>query len=73
VVAGGVGILAAYGGTVLLDMVLPDGTGPRLVAWLEVVLQGVVTTVVAFGLLAVFRVPELQPAVSRITRLVRRG
>jgi putative peptidoglycan lipid II flippase len=32
-----------------------------------------VTTVVAFGLLAVFRVPELQPAVTRISRLVRRG
>jgi putative peptidoglycan lipid II flippase len=39
----------------------------------ELVVQGLVTGLVAFGLLAVFKVPELQPAVSRITRLVRRG
>jgi putative peptidoglycan lipid II flippase len=72
VVAGAVGVLVAFGATQLLDLVLPDGTGPRLVAWLELTLQGLVTMVVAFGLLAVFKVPELQPAVSRITRLVRR-
>jgi putative peptidoglycan lipid II flippase len=54
-------------------MVLPDSLGPRTTAWLDLVLQGLVTAVVAFGLLAAFRVPELQPATQRITRLVRRG
>jgi putative peptidoglycan lipid II flippase len=72
IAAGAIGALVAYGATLLLNMVLPDGTGPRLVAWLDVVVLGIVTITVAFGLLAVFRVPELQPAVSRITRLVRR-
>jgi putative peptidoglycan lipid II flippase len=72
IVAGGVGVLAAVGATLLLGMVLPDGVGPTVTAWLNLVLQGLVTTVVAFGLLAVFKVPELQPAVTRITRLVRR-
>jgi putative peptidoglycan lipid II flippase len=71
VVAGGAGVLVAFGATLLLDKVLPDGA-PRLTAWVELIVQGLVTSVVAFGLLAVFRVPELQPAVSRITRLVRR-
>lgn len=72
IVAGGAGIAVAFGITLLLHKVLPDGA-PRLTAWVELIAQGLVTSVVAFGLLAVFRVPELQPAVSRITRLVRRG
>jgi putative peptidoglycan lipid II flippase len=72
VVAGAAGVAVAVGATMLLHLVLPD-TGPRIEAWLEMIVQGLVTTVVAFGLLAVFRVPELQPAVTRITRLVRRG
>jgi putative peptidoglycan lipid II flippase len=72
VVAGAAGVAVAVGATMLLHLVLPD-TGPRIEAWLEMIVQGLVTIVVAFGLLAVFRVPELQPAVTRITRLVRRG
>jgi putative peptidoglycan lipid II flippase len=72
IVAGGAGVAVAFGATLLLDKVLPAGA-PTLTAWVELIVQGLVTTVVAFGLLAVFRVPELQPAVSRITRLVRRG
>jgi putative peptidoglycan lipid II flippase len=72
IVAGGAGVALAFGATLLLDKVLPAGA-PTLTAWVELIVQGLVTTVVAFGLLAVFRVPELQPAVSRITRLVRRG
>jgi len=72
IVAGGAGVLLAYGATLLLEKVLPAGA-PTLTAWVELVVQGLVTAVVAFGLLAVFKVPELQPAVSRITRLVRRG
>jgi putative peptidoglycan lipid II flippase len=73
IVAGTVGVLAAWGATLLLHMVLPDALGPRTTAWLDLVVQGLVTAVVAFGLLAAFRVPELQPATQRITRLVRRG
>jgi putative peptidoglycan lipid II flippase len=72
IVAGVAGVLAAWGATLLVDMVLGDG-GPRLTAWVHLVVQGLVTFVVAFGLLAAFRVPELQPATQRITRLVRRG
>lgn len=73
VVAGALGVAAAVGATYLLHAVVSDGVGPKITAWLDLITQGLVTTVVAFGLLAVFRVPELQPAVARITRLVRRG
>jgi putative peptidoglycan lipid II flippase len=72
IVAGAAGVLVAVGATLLLHRILP-GAGPVLSAWVDLVVQGLLTTVVAFGLLAVFKVPELQPAVSRITRLVRRG
>jgi putative peptidoglycan lipid II flippase len=73
VVAGVAGVAVAVGATYLMHLVLPDSLGPRATAWFDLIVQGLLTTVVAFGLLAVFRVPELQPAVSRITRLVRRG
>jgi putative peptidoglycan lipid II flippase len=72
IVAGVAGVLAAWGATLLADLVLGDA-GPTLTAWVHLVVQGLVTLVVSFGLLAVFRVPELQPATQRITRLVRRG
>jgi putative peptidoglycan lipid II flippase len=72
VVAGGAGVAVAVGATFLLHTVLPDSLGPKATAWFDLIVQGLLTTVVAFGLLAVFKVPELQPAVSRITRLVRR-
>lgn len=72
IVAGVAGVLVAFGVGLLVDLVL-DGSGATLVAWVKVVVQSVVTGVVAFGLLTVFRVPELEPARQRITRLVRRG
>jgi putative peptidoglycan lipid II flippase len=72
IVAGVAGVLAAWGATLLADLVLGDA-GPTLTAWVHLVVQGLVTAVVAFGLLVAFRVPELQPATQRITRLVRRG
>jgi putative peptidoglycan lipid II flippase len=72
VVAGAAGVLVAVGAGLGLDAVLPDSLGPVPTAWLNLVVQSLLTTVVAFGLLAAFKVPELQPAVSRITRLVRR-
>ncbi|OLF06387.1 murein biosynthesis integral membrane protein MurJ [Actinophytocola xinjiangensis] len=72
VAAGVAGTLVALGAGLLIDSVL-DSSGPTLVAWIKVVVQSVVTGVVTFGLLAVFKVPELEPARQRITRLVRRG
>ncbi|WP_424183623.1 murein biosynthesis integral membrane protein MurJ [Actinokineospora sp. G85] len=50
---------------------LPEVAG-MATAWLALVVQGVVASLVAFGVLALFKVPELTPATSRITRLVRR-
>ena len=72
VVAGVGGALAAFGVGLLIDLVL-GSAGPTLVAWVEVVVLSLVTGVVAFALLTVFKVPELEPARQRITRLVRRG
>jgi putative peptidoglycan lipid II flippase len=72
VAAGVAGTLAAFGAGVLIDLVL-ESSGPTLVAWVKVAVQSTVTGIVTFGLLAVFKVPELEPARQRITRLVRRG
>ena len=52
---------------------LPDGFSVTAEAWLLLIIESLVTLVVAFGLLAAFKVPELNPALQRITRLVRRG
>ncbi|WP_460394284.1 murein biosynthesis integral membrane protein MurJ [Actinophytocola sediminis] len=72
VTAGIAGALVAFGVGLLIDLAL-GSAGPTLVAWVKVVVLSVVTGVVTFGLLAVFKVPELEPARQRITRLVRRG
>lgn len=72
VAAGIAGTLVALGAGMLIDAVL-DSAGATLVAWVKVVVQSTITGVVTFGLLAVFKVPELEPARQRITRLVRRG
>jgi putative peptidoglycan lipid II flippase len=73
VVAGAVGILLGFGAGMLVRLVLPDGLGDAPTAWVLLVVESLITLVVAFGLLAVFKVPELNPAWQRITRLVRRG
>ena len=72
VTAGIAGTLVALGAGMLIDAVL-DSAGATLVAWVKVVVQSTITGVVTFGLLVVFKVPELEPARQRITRLVRRG
>jgi len=72
VVAGVTGVLMAIGATALLDMALPADIGARFGAWLDLVVQGLVCLVVSFAVLALFRLPELRPATTRITRLVRR-
>jgi putative peptidoglycan lipid II flippase len=73
VTAGTVGILLGFGAGLLTDLALPDGAGATVTAWVLLVVESLVTLVVTFGLLAAFKVPELNPALQRITRLVRRG
>jgi len=70
VVAGVAGVAAGW---LVTRLVLPAGVEGRVSAWVALVVQGLVASVVAFGVLALFRVPELKPATDRITRLVRRG
>jgi putative peptidoglycan lipid II flippase len=72
-VAGVAGILLGFGAGLLAGMALPDGAGDAVTAWVLLVVESLVTLVVAFGLLAAFKVPELNPALQRITRLMRRG
>ncbi|TWP53137.1 murein biosynthesis integral membrane protein MurJ [Lentzea tibetensis] len=47
-------------------------TGPVSAAWVKVVVESVIVLGLSFGLLALFRVPEMKPAVDKIIRLVRR-
>ncbi|GLZ33041.1 lipid II flippase MurJ [Lentzea sp. NBRC 105346] len=47
-------------------------TSPVSAAWVKVVVESLIVLGLSFGLLAVFRVPELKPAVDKIIRLVRR-
>ncbi|OLR91047.1 murein biosynthesis integral membrane protein MurJ [Actinokineospora bangkokensis] len=70
VLAGVAGVLAGW---LVTKVVLPGGVADRLSAVVALLVQGLVAGVVAFGVLALLRVPELTPATSRITRLVRRG
>jgi putative peptidoglycan lipid II flippase len=73
VVAGTLGIMLGFGAGLLVGLALPDGFPDTATAWILLVIESVVTLVVTFGLLAMFKVPELDPAWQRITRLVRRG
>jgi putative peptidoglycan lipid II flippase len=68
-----VGVLLGFGAGELVRLALPDGFSATGTAWLQMIVESLVTLVVAFGLLAAFKVPELSPAWQRITRLVRRG
>ncbi|GLW92127.1 lipid II flippase MurJ [Actinokineospora globicatena] len=69
VLAGGVGAAAAWG----LSRVALPAIDSLTTAWVNLAVQGPVACVVAFGVLVALKVPELKPATSRITRLVRRG
>ncbi len=55
------------------ELIAPDGVDGILIAWVTLIVQGALALAVAFGGLAVLKVPELRPATARITRLVRRG
>ncbi|WP_245848535.1 murein biosynthesis integral membrane protein MurJ [Lentzea kentuckyensis] len=54
----------------LLDVI--GFSNPVVAAWVEVVVVTLIGLPLAFGLLAAFRVPEMQPAIDKINRLVRR-
>ncbi|MGX7823762.1 murein biosynthesis integral membrane protein MurJ [Actinokineospora sp. 24-640] len=70
VVAGLAGVGVAWLAT---KMILPGGIDSLATAWVAVLVQGLVAGGVAFGVLALLKVPELKPATARIARLVRRG
>jgi putative peptidoglycan lipid II flippase len=71
VVASAIGCAVAMGVSMLLVKVLGLESA-RAVAWVEIIAQTVIGLPLSFGLLAVFRVPEMKPAVDKIIRLVRR-
>jgi putative peptidoglycan lipid II flippase len=66
-VASALGVVAA----VFVGGIVPD-FGPRITAWLKLILQGIVGLGVSFGVLAALKVEELAPATKRFTRLVKR-
>jgi putative peptidoglycan lipid II flippase len=71
VVASAIGCAVAMGVSILLVKLLGI-EAPVPTAWVEIVVQTVIGLPLSFGLLAVFRVPEMKPAVDKIIRLVRR-
>jgi putative peptidoglycan lipid II flippase len=70
VLAGVAGIVAAW---LVTRLVLPGEIGSMPRAWVVLIVQSLVGGVVMVGVLVAMKVPELKPATSRITRLVRRG
>lgn len=71
VVASAIGCAVAMGVSMLLVKLL-GFEAPIPTAWVEIIVQTVIGLPLSFGLLAVFRVPEMKPAVDKIIRLVRR-
>ncbi|GAA2822009.1 murein biosynthesis integral membrane protein MurJ [Saccharopolyspora taberi] len=67
VVGGALGWLAAVG----IDAIVPGPAGPGT-GWLQSVLGSVIALAAIFGLMWVLRVAELQPAIGRLTGLLRR-
>jgi putative peptidoglycan lipid II flippase len=67
VVGGGVAWLVAFG----IDAVIPGPAGAGT-GWLQLLGGGVIGGFAIFGLMSVLRVHELQPAIGRLTGLVRR-
>jgi putative peptidoglycan lipid II flippase len=71
VVASALAFAVAKGANMLVQGMI--GFSNQVVAsWVEVILVTLIGLPLAFGLLAVFRVPEMKPAVDKINRLVRR-
>ncbi|MEU5690605.1 murein biosynthesis integral membrane protein MurJ [Actinosynnema sp. NPDC020468] len=71
VVASAIGFAAAAGAAWLVVHGLGVDS-PVVKGWIEMVVLTVVGLPLSFGLLAVFRVPEVKPALDKIIRLVRR-
>ncbi|GHH35513.1 murein biosynthesis integral membrane protein MurJ [Lentzea cavernae] len=71
VVASAVAFAVAKGANELL-LGLIGFSNPVVAAWFETILVTLIGLPLAFGLLAAFRVPEMQPAIAKINRLVRR-
>ena len=71
VVASAIGCAVGVGLAVLLISVLGVDSETTK-AWIKVVVITVVALPLSFGLLAVFRVPEIKPVLDKVIRLVRR-
>lgn len=71
VVASAIGCAVALGVSMLVIKLL-GLESPVASAWVEIVTQTVIGLPLSFGLLAVFRVPEMKPAIDKILRLARR-
>ncbi len=71
VVASAIGCAVAMGVSMLVVRLL-GLESPIPTAWVEIIVQTVIGLPLSFGLLALFRVPEMKPAVDKIIRLVRR-
>jgi putative peptidoglycan lipid II flippase len=65
------GGLAAWGVTLGVDALIPGNAGAGT-GWLQLIAGGVIGLVVIFALMSVLRVAELQPAIGRLTGLLRR-
>ncbi|MEV4647956.1 murein biosynthesis integral membrane protein MurJ [Saccharopolyspora sp. NPDC049357] len=70
-VASVVGGLAAWGVAVGIDALVPGSAGAGT-GWLQLLIGSVVGFAVIFGLMSMLRVAELQPAIGRLTGLLRR-
>jgi putative peptidoglycan lipid II flippase len=70
VFAGGLGVAAGLGVARLFGGGGVDSSAVK--AFLLLLVEGLVSGVVSFGVLAALRVEELKPATAKITRLIRR-
>ncbi|WP_406688351.1 murein biosynthesis integral membrane protein MurJ [Saccharopolyspora sp. ID03-671] len=70
-VASVIGGLAAWGVAVGVDALIPGAAGAGT-GWLQLLIGSAVGFAVIFGLMSMLRVAELQPAIGRLTGLLRR-
>lgn len=69
--ASALGGLLAWASTLGVDALIP-GTAGAGTGWLQLIAGCVIGLAVIFGLMSVLRVAELQPAIGRLTGLLRR-
>ncbi|SFS85197.1 murein biosynthesis integral membrane protein MurJ [Saccharopolyspora flava] len=70
-IASVIGGLAAWGVAVGIDALVPGAAGAGT-GWLQLLIGSVIGFAVIFGLMSMLRVAELQPAIGRLTGLLRR-